>query len=168
MLLIPLGDTDKLLNEQCHSLDDTMASMLTATFPANTLMKLATIAEASLVLFSIGSLSLLHQYQQCIRYIKEMLRKQLIAPIGKEVHQKDFQQQFMEFHCQKIFAPQFAPKPFSYTIRCPNHYPDGMLSIEGLSALMPGSLLARMHHLFIYSNQCRNNRLVLHTLRLFL
>ena len=61
--LLSLGDIDKLLNEQCRSLDDTMA-MLTATFPADTLMKLATIAEASLVLFSIGSVSLFHQYQQ--------------------------------------------------------------------------------------------------------
>jgi hypothetical protein len=127
--LLSLGDIDKLLNEQCRSLDDTMA-MLTATFPSNTLMKLATIAEASLVLFSDGSASLFHQYQQCIEYIEEMLRKQLIAAIGKEVHLKDFQQ-FMEFHCQKIFAPQFAPKPFSYAIRRPNHYPDGILSIEG-------------------------------------
>jgi hypothetical protein len=127
--LLSLGDIDKLLNEQCRSLDDTMA-MLTATFPADTLMKLATIAEASLVLFSIGSVSLFRQYQQCIQYIEEMLRKQLIAAIGKKVHQKDFQQ-FMEFHCQKIFAPQFAPKPFSYAIRRPNHYPDGILSIKG-------------------------------------
>ena len=47
-MLISLGDIEKLLNERCRSLDDTMA-MLTATFPADTLMKLATIAEASLV-----------------------------------------------------------------------------------------------------------------------
>jgi hypothetical protein len=127
--LLSLGDIDKLLNEQCRSLDDTMA-MLTATFPSATLMKLATIAEASLVLFSLGSNSLFHQYQQCIEYTEEMLCKQLITAIGKEVHPKDFHQ-FMEFHCQKIFAPQFAPKPFSYAIRRPNHYPDGILSIEG-------------------------------------
>ena len=127
--LLSLGDIDKLLNEQCRSLDDTMA-MLTATFPSATLMKLATIAEASLVLFSLGSNSLFQQYQQCIEYTEEMLCKQVIAAIGKEVHPKDFHQ-FMEFHCQKIFAPQFAPKPFSYAIRRPNHYPDGILSIEG-------------------------------------
>ena len=28
-------------------------------------------------------------------------------------------------------APEYAPRPFSYAIRRPGHYPDGMLSIEG-------------------------------------
>eukprot|EP00545_Synedropsis_sp_CCMP1620_P000355 CAMPEP_0119005492 /NCGR_PEP_ID=MMETSP1176-20130426/1748_1 /TAXON_ID=265551 /ORGANISM="Synedropsis recta cf, Strain CCMP1620" /LENGTH=988 /DNA_ID=CAMNT_0006957305 /DNA_START=85 /DNA_END=3051 /DNA_ORIENTATION=+ len=127
--LMSLGDIDKLLNEQCRTLDDTMAE-LTSVFPSHQLMKLVTIAEASIVFFSLGASSLFKQYQQSIEYIEEMLRKQLIAAIGKEVQPKDFQE-FMKFHDQKLFAPQFAPKPFSYAIRRPNHYPYGIISIEG-------------------------------------
>jgi len=126
--LMSLGDIDKLLNEQCRTLDDTMAE-LTSTFPSHQLMKLVTVAEASVVLFALGAVSLFVQYQQSIEYIEEMLRKQVIAAIGKEVNPKDFQE-FMKFHHQKMFAPAFAPKPFSYAIRRPDHYPDGILSIE--------------------------------------
>ena len=67
--------------------------------------------------------------QESIHYIEQMLRDQLIAAIGKEVHQNDFED-FLRFHNQKLLGPDYAPKPFCYAIRRPNHYPDGMLSIE--------------------------------------
>lgn len=126
--LLSLGDIDKLLNEQCRTLDETMAS-LTAIFPSHQLMKLVTVAEASLVCFSGASNDLYKHYQQSIEYIEKMLHKQMIAAIGKEVGPKEFHQ-FMQFHCGKLLSPNFAPRPFSHAIRRPNHYPDGILSIE--------------------------------------
>jgi hypothetical protein len=149
--LMSLGDIDKLLNEQCRTLDNTMTE-LTSTFPSHQLMKLVTVAEASVVFFALGSGSLFNQYQQSIEYIEEMLRKQLIAAIGKEVNPKDFQE-FMKFHHQKMFAPQFAPKPFSYDIRRPNHYPDGILSIESSDTSEEGKVEPISTHVRFFSGE---------------
>jgi hypothetical protein len=56
-----------------------------------------------------------------------MLEKQLVAAIGKKVNSSDLDK-FMRYHNEKLFNP--SPKQFCYTIRRPEHYPDGILSIE--------------------------------------
>lgn len=128
--LLSLGDIDKFLNAQCRSLSDAM-STLTTLFPSHQLMKLVTVAEASLVLFSLSAISLFTQFQQSIEYVEEMLRVQLISAIGKEIKSDDFDR-FMSFYNEKIFGLGFCPKPFSYAVRRPNHYPDGIVSIENV------------------------------------
>jgi len=126
--LLSLGDIEYFLNEQRRSLGEAMAT-ITTVFPSHQLMKLVTVAEASLALFSSSTTTLFNQYQQSVEYLEEMLRVQLVTAIGKEIKSEDFNK-FVSFHNQKIFATQFVPKPFSYTIRRPNHYPDGVISIE--------------------------------------
>jgi hypothetical protein len=32
----------------------------------------------------------------------------------------------MEFHNTRIFLPEYEPKPFSYPVRLPDHFPEGM------------------------------------------
>eukprot|EP00548_Thalassiothrix_antarctica_P002812 CAMPEP_0194134468 /NCGR_PEP_ID=MMETSP0152-20130528/4546_1 /TAXON_ID=1049557 /ORGANISM="Thalassiothrix antarctica, Strain L6-D1" /LENGTH=1063 /DNA_ID=CAMNT_0038830223 /DNA_START=66 /DNA_END=3257 /DNA_ORIENTATION=+ len=126
--LLSLGDIEFFLNEQRRSIGEAMTT-LTAVFPSHQLMKLVTVAEASLVLFSSSVVTLFNQYQQSIEYIEEMLRSQLVTAIGKEINPEDFNR-FVSFHNRKIFAPQFRPTSFSYTVRRPNHYPDGVIAIE--------------------------------------
>ena len=58
-----------------------------------------------------------------------MLQKQLFAAIGKHIQPKDFAE-YMSFHHKKLFHSRFAPAPFCYAIRRPDHYPDGTLAIE--------------------------------------
>ncbi len=36
----------------------------------------------------------------------------------------------MAYHNRQLFLPTFAPRGFSYAVRRPNHYPEGVLSIE--------------------------------------
>jgi len=63
-------------------------------------------------------------------YIESMLRKQLIAAIGKEVTPADFGE-YMTFHNRKLFADAYAPKPFCFAVRrSDKHSPEGTLSIE--------------------------------------
>ena len=39
----------------------------------------------------------------------------------------------MDFHGQRLFKPEYAPKPFCFAVRRPDHYPEGTLTIEHLS-----------------------------------
>lgn len=58
-----------------------------------------------------------------------MLYKQLLAAIGKEVTPVDFAN-YMVFHNRKLFKPEYEPRPFSYAIRLPEHYPEGTIGID--------------------------------------
>ena len=44
------------------------------------------------------------QYAESVGYIEDMLRKQLIAAIGKEVQPRDFSD-YLRFHNRKLFRP---------------------------------------------------------------
>jgi len=44
-----------------------------------------------------------------VDYIEDMLRKQLIAAIGKEVQPVDFSH-YLRFHYRKLFKHQYQPK----------------------------------------------------------
>merc|ERR1719353_1769926 len=70
------------------------------------------------------------QWNSAVEYIEAMLRKQLIAAIGKEVMPADFAE-YMQFHNRKLFADAFAPTPFCMAVRrSAKHSPEGTLSIE--------------------------------------
>jgi hypothetical protein len=58
-----------------------------------------------------------------------MLYKQLLAAIGKEVTPTDFAN-YMVFHNRKLFKPEYEPRPFSYAIRLPDHYPEGTVGVD--------------------------------------
>lgn len=126
--LLSLADVTKFLNEQCRSLDEA-ANKLVVSFSDDT--QFVTSAEAKFMLYlgHIGDIQ--SMWSHGIDYIEDMLRDQLVAAIGKVVHPSDFDQ-FMVHHYRKMFASQYAPQPFCYAIRRPNHYPDGMLSIESM------------------------------------
>merc|ERR1712000_468044 len=36
----------------------------------------------------------------------------------------------MEYHNRKLFKEEYKPKLLSYSVRRPNHYPEGVLSVE--------------------------------------
>jgi len=129
--LLSVGDIDSLLNEQIRTLDEQLL-LLQSSYPSHQLVKIVTVAEASLVVLWLHTSDLLRYLENGIGYIEDMLKNQLIAAIGKEVHQKEFDL-FMSFHNQRFFANKYAPKPFCYAIRRPDHYPDGILAIERTS-----------------------------------
>jgi len=65
-----------------------------------------------------------------LEYVEDMLRKQLVAAIGKEVSPADFAA-YMRFHYRKVFKEDFAPSPFCFAVRrSDKHGPEGTLSIE--------------------------------------
>ena len=126
--LLSLTDITKFLDEQCRSLDEA-ADKLTQCYVRGT--DSISAAEAVCVLYCLHIGSIQKLWLQGVDYIEDMLREQLIAAIGKVIDSSDFNQ-FLTHHYCKVFSPQYAPRSFCYAIRRPNHYPDGILSIENM------------------------------------
>uniref|UniRef100_A0A7S1KV23 Uncharacterized protein n=1 Tax=Alexandrium catenella TaxID=2925 RepID=A0A7S1KV23_ALECA len=81
-----------------------------------------------MVLRHCGALCL--RWDMAVDYIESLLRKQLIAAIGKEVSPADFAE-YMCFHNRKLFADGYAPVPFCFAVRRSDlHAPEGTVSIE--------------------------------------
>jgi hypothetical protein len=66
-------------------------------------------------------------FVKSLNYIEALLRHQLVTAIGKEVKWDDLYH-FVRYHNAKMLSP--APRSFCFAIRCPQHFPEGVLSIE--------------------------------------
>jgi hypothetical protein len=130
-ILLNLGDTMKLLEEQIRSIDEAIKS-IRLQYPLGADGGLVSTAEATLVLSCLHAEQLVQHYEDSVDYIESMLRDQLIAAIGKVVDPQDFDA-FMKIHQQKFFGKGFAPEIFSYAIRRPGYHPEGILCIESSS-----------------------------------
>lgn len=63
-------------------------------------------------------------------YVENMMRRQLIEAIGREVSGRDLAE-YMHFYAQKIFQPAVSPTPLAYPVRrSARHSPEGKISIE--------------------------------------
>jgi len=70
------------------------------------------------------------QYAQSVLYIEKMLYEQLVAAIGKVITPDHFAE-YMEFHNNKLFSPEYRPQPCSYGVRSTDaHAPQGTVAIE--------------------------------------
>eukprot|EP00980_Cylindrotheca_fusiformis_P021693 scaffold8535_cov132-Cylindrotheca_fusiformis.AAC.1 len=125
-LLLSGDDTVKLLNEQVRSLEEKLQS-LQSTFPSAHLVKLNSVAEATLFLLCDHSEKLSQQFQYSMEYMEKMLENQLVTAIGKRVSTADLEE-FVRFHNAKFLS--IPPKPFCHAIGRPNHFPYGVLTIE--------------------------------------
>lgn len=83
---------------------------------------------AQIMVILLHTKELCQQWLDCMDYIEDMLRKQLIAAIGKEVTSKDFGE-YMVYHNRKLFREQYRPRAFSHAIRVPGRNPEGILEI---------------------------------------
>jgi hypothetical protein len=128
--VLSITDIGNILQEQSRTIENAFHN-LARVYPSKEVMKLITISEASMVLVCKHMERLIEQYQNSVEYVEDMLKQQLIAAIGKEIQPNDFEQ-YMKYYYPKLYAPNFAPVPFSHPIRRPGHYPDGILSIESI------------------------------------
>ena len=124
---LPVGDLNAFLEEERRSLRGKFESLAKA-FPDET-SALITLKEASLLVVILHMKDIAEYLVDGLNYIEDMLRKQLIAAIGKVVTPEDFAK-YMQFHNRRLFKEVYQPKPFSYAIRRPNHYPEGTINIE--------------------------------------
>jgi hypothetical protein len=137
--ILPLGDVNLFLDEEKRSISAKCVE-LAEIFPQEE--KLITMAEASICVALLHAKDIAQHHLDGVEYIEDMLRKQIIAAIGKEVTPVDFQN-YMVYHNRKVFKEQYQPQPFCYAIRRPNHYPEGIVSIE--AELHDGSIPKPIH-----------------------
>jgi hypothetical protein len=123
-----IPDVSVLLQAQYRSIEVALGG-LSRVFPPRQLMKLVSVAEASILLICQHLNQLALAYQDGVDYVEHTLKQQLITAIGKEINSSDFDQ-FMLFHSRRLFGDEYSPRPFTYAVRRPNHNPDGILSIE--------------------------------------
>eukprot|EP01052_Picozoa_sp_SAG31_P034200 SAG31_NODE_3961_length_3709_cov_7.355721_2_plen_621_part_00 len=87
-------------------------------------------AEGVLVMVMHAVSGVATAYRDAVDYVENMLFKQLVAAVGKEVGPSDFAD-YMLFHNRKLFLPPYRPIPFSYAVRrSASHFPDGTVAVE--------------------------------------
>jgi hypothetical protein len=121
----------QLLNEQSRSLDAKCTTVIDALFPnPSESTALITASEARLLMILLHMGDVAEHLQQGIKYIEDLIRKQLISAIGKELKATDFGD-YMQFHYRKLLREEFHPQPFSHAIRrSDRHSPEGSIRIE--------------------------------------
>jgi hypothetical protein len=117
----------RFLDEHKRSMGEKLGE-LAKVFPDG--VKLVTVAEANILVATQQVQRLSHYLAAGVDYIEELLRKQLVAAIGKEVTAVDFAK-YMAYHNSRIFREEYQPRPFCYAIRRPDHSPEGVVSLEG-------------------------------------
>lgn len=124
--VLPLAFAESFLAEQQRSLDEKHQS-LARVFPRTDAP--ITVVEADLLVTLLHIRQICQHHANGVQYIEEMLRRQLIAAIGKQLTPADFSA-YMDFHGRKLLKPEYRPQPFSHAIRRPDHSPEGVLGIE--------------------------------------
>ncbi|CAK9075906.1 LanC-like protein 2 (Testis-specific adriamycin sensitivity protein) [Durusdinium trenchii] len=127
-----------LLVEQLRSLKEQHENVRNS-FPGDTGILTAVEGCISLTLMHMNTLA--HQWVQAVDYVESMLRKQLVAAIGKEVSPSEFGS-YMRFHYRKLFLDAYQPSQFCFAVRrSEQHGPEGTVSIEEETFGDAGSLM---------------------------
>ena len=124
--VIPISYMGPFLAEQIRSLTEKIG-VLSKVFPSDD--TIITNVEALLLVCMRHCADLTAAFSEGMNYIENLIRQQLISAIGKVVTPTDFAN-YMVFHNRKLFKKEYSPIPFCYAIRRPDHYPDGVLSLE--------------------------------------
>merc|ERR1712137_1270284 len=143
-VLLPSDDVSKFVAEQQKTLTAAIKNVK-KVFSGG---KLILPVEGTVVLALRHFQSICQHFGDGVDFVEDMLRKQLIAAIGKELTSNDFDE-YMRYHFRKVFKEEYGPKLFAYAIRRPEHYPEGVISIEsdGESGTQPiASIVKRMEN----------------------
>ncbi|RYH18401.1 hypothetical protein EON65_27260, partial [archaeon] len=125
-------DLSILLDEQQRSLQKKLDGIQTMLSSENNASN-AVIAmpEVRLAIVASHFTALSERLQQGLDYLEFMLRKQLVAAIGRELTVADFSNYMNNFHYRKLLADAYVPQPFVYAVRRSlRHSPEGNVRIE--------------------------------------
>jgi hypothetical protein len=122
--VLTANDTASLLREHRRSLLGVKTSLKDKGTPIETLSGAEVFLCAAMKHFE----TLCEYIWEGVFSIEEALRNQLIAAVGKHIEAKDFAE-YMRFHNRRLLRPEYAPTPFCFSVRRPDHYPEGTLSI---------------------------------------
>lgn len=128
--LLSSNDVHILLNEHIRSIDEHVANLV-KTYPSPTTSQtLVSSLEATIVQMCIHSKALGFGYFECVDFVENMLKRQLVSAIGKNIQPSDIDK-FLQYHNATLLNP--VPTAFCHPIRQPGYYPCGLLSIESVN-----------------------------------
>eukprot|EP01125_Pyxidicula_operculata_P009141 TRINITY_DN302_c1_g1_i1.p1 TRINITY_DN302_c1_g1~~TRINITY_DN302_c1_g1_i1.p1 ORF type:complete len:995 (+),score=364.51 TRINITY_DN302_c1_g1_i1:284-3268(+) len=122
-----LGFIKEFLDEQKRTIVESM-EIQEKTYPIND-NEIISYHEAKFIVLLKHMASIGQHYADGVQYIEELLRKQLIDAIGKEVSPVDLTN-YMIFHNRRLFKPEYEPVPFAYAVRRPHFTPEGIVGID--------------------------------------
>ncbi len=121
-----VSDGNRLLGEEHRSLQEKRAELAQCFSEEG----LYTSQEAFLHVTLLHSIQNSESWSFLVEYVEEMLRKQLVAAIGKEVSPALFAA-YMKFHYRKLLREDFQPTQFCFAVRrSEKHSLEGTVSIE--------------------------------------
>ena len=128
-LILSCKEFENFLNEQQRTIYEKF-DQFNQIFEVNEHKNsLTTVKEGKILLISIILKNQCKNFSNCLNFIEEILKKQFISSIGKELNRKDFNE-FINFYCKKLFKKQFIPIEFCFSIRrSNNHSPEGIFKI---------------------------------------
>jgi len=114
--LLSLEDVERLLAEQRAALARHQRA-LRGVFPsADDDGALFSSREAEVVAGCVLLKGIAQQLADGVQHIEEMLRKQLVAALGKTVTPSDLWR-YLDFHSQRLYRAAVAPQPFTFAVR---------------------------------------------------
>jgi len=138
-----LAEEARSLAEKCSDVEATFSASSPTGAPnsghtpgqAREPQQLFTAAEGIMVAVCSHAHCVASQWLTALDYVEVMLYNQLRAAIGATVTPQLFDN-YMAFHrAHRLFAPEYAPKPFCLAVRRSScHSPEGTLSIEASSS----------------------------------
>eukprot|EP01035_Chromulina_nebulosa_P022605 gene22605-29266_t len=129
---ISTDDLSLLLLEHQRSLVEKLASLQKLFAPTTDpkTKNLLSMAEARLSALCVHLQLSIKAYIQLIRFIEDLIHRQLTQALGREISSIDFQL-YMSFHYRKLYRLEFQPVPFSYAVRRSLlRTPEGTVRIE--------------------------------------
>ena len=123
--LFSAADFEKILEQQSQELEARFGQ-IREVLPSSGVV---TPLEANVVVCAGYSMLVWRQYNNAVQAVEDMLMQQLIAAIGQRIGPADFAK-YMAYHNRQLYLPEFAPRGFCYAVRRPDHYPEGVLSLE--------------------------------------
>eukprot|EP01033_Poteriospumella_lacustris_P002889 gene2890-2109_t len=115
---------------------------LHATGP-NSRAKFSTRSETGALVILQHMMAVLDTFQQSVDYVEAIMRRQLVAALGKSVTEADLQQ-YMSYHYRQLYRPSYQPQPWTVSVRrSRKHSPEGTMRLESrmedFSVFAPGS-----------------------------
>ena len=135
--VVPLSYINPFLKEQLRSLNEKI-EVMSKTF-TDSKDKVFSSLEGRLVITCRHMRDIARAYDAGVDYIENMIRSQLIAAIGKVLSADHFNE-YMLYHNRKLYKEEYAPGGFCFSIRRPDHMPEGTISIETSKGDMPQSI----------------------------
>lgn len=126
--LLDRAGINALLRESSAALAARCAALAAALPSADSAM--LTGAEAALLVAADYLRRVAEHLGDGLAYTESLLRKQLVAAVGKVVQPRDFGE-YMAYHNRRLLRPAFQPRPFVFAVRrSAQHVPEGLLRVD--------------------------------------